>query len=146
MSQVVDLGYVVGPTGPKGSDAILPETEKMRVYVAASPFENTEKFDVKYVKNHSVVTEEVPTIAEDDNLDQAAYTKYIECDFGSVVYFTNNDDSIPITASCAELELSYGVYYLNYSNYTLCSNVRHSNWAALVPVDNLYVWVTHLQL
>ena len=28
MSQVVDLGYVVGPTGPKGSDATLPETEK----------------------------------------------------------------------------------------------------------------------
>lgn len=141
MSQVVDLGYVVGPTGPKGSDATLPETEKIRVYVAAFTFRNTEKLYVKYVSNHSVVTKELPVIDEDNKEDPAEYTMYIECDFGSVVYFTSNVDNSYLMLSCYELYLYDGVYYLNYVDDVLVGCSRYSSQVALVPYDNLYACV-----
>lgn len=144
MSQTVDLGYVVGPTGPKGSDATLPETEKIHFYVACHPFDDTDKFYVKYLSNHQVVTDEVPILDQDNFRVTPEQFMAIECDFGSVVYFTNHNDTLSSMVSCFQL-----VYYeyeqtwalTDTSYYTLTSATMRSSVAALVPADNLYVWL-----
>lgn len=142
---MVDLGYVVGPTGPKGSDATLPETEKIHLYVACHPFYDTDKFYVKYLSNHQVVTDEVPILDQDNFYVTPEQFMAIECDFGSVVYFTNHTDTNVSKVSC--FQLVYNEYeqtwVLNETSlyYTLTGATMYSSVAAIVPADNLYVWL-----
>lgn len=89
MSQVVDLGYVVGPTGPKGDDATLPSTTKVTVYVGAFISSATSlqfRHEFTYVSDREVKTISVAGNVDGDgnsiNLDNLTQ---LEVDYGSVV-------------------------------------------------------------
>lgn len=86
MAQTVDLGYVVGPTGPKGDDATLPETAKVDVYVTCdqlgSDIAGTEYYLlVDYFQNRQLVTTRV---------DPGSNTN-LSVDKGSLVVVTSMD-------------------------------------------------------
>ena len=90
MSQVVDLGYVVGPTGPKGpkgDDATLPQTEKVTVYVAGFIHKGaiTYEHKITYVADRQVNTVTIPgTLDESEYVYNLEDFTPIEVDYGSV--------------------------------------------------------------
>lgn len=149
MSQVVDLGYVVGPTGPKDSDAILPETGKVHVYITSFLEEapNVTSFYVKYLSNHQVVTAEVPVLdTPDAQYEPDSYSMHIECDFGSVVYFTYSDTSninteIGVTCYRNVPNVLTGELEMRSEDSLLTGSTIYGSvcMATLVPVDSLYV-------
>lgn len=82
MAQTVDLGYVVGPTGPKGDDATLPETAKVDVYVTCDQLGSDNYYLlVDYFENRQLVTTRV---------DPGSNTN-LSVDLGSVVVVTSMD-------------------------------------------------------
>lgn len=84
MAQTVDLGYVVGPTGPAGSDATLPKPE----HVTVSVLFNSEgpALGFKYTYNR----EFVQALAETEKRPVNTYYSYtyiveLTCDVGTYV-------------------------------------------------------------
>lgn len=88
MPQTVDLGYVVGPTGPKGDDATLPQTEKVTVYVGAPITKQstvTYEYKVTYVLDRQVNTVTIPgTVDASQFVHSLDDFTPIEADYGSV--------------------------------------------------------------
>lgn len=86
MSQVVDLGYVVGPTGPKGDDATLPSTTKVTVYVGApvTATSGVYEYHITYVSDRQVNEVTIYGNVNPDTLSLDDFTQ-LEVDYGSIV-------------------------------------------------------------
>lgn len=89
MPQTVDLGYVVGPTGPKGDDATLPQTEKVTVYVGAPITKGsttvTYEYKITYVSDRQVNTVTIPgTVDTSTGAPNLEDFTPITTDYGSV--------------------------------------------------------------
>lgn len=87
MSQVVDLGYVVGPTGPKGDDATLPSTTKVTVYVGApvTARPTSYEYHITYVSDRQVNEVTIYGNVNPDTLSLDDFTQ-LEVDYGSIVF------------------------------------------------------------
>ena len=125
MSQVVDLGYVVGPTGPKGDDATLPQTEKVTVYVGAPITKSTTvtyEYKITYVSDRQVNTVTiqgtVDTSADAPNLED--FTP-ITTDYGSVALVRTYRNSLD-----GYEETSNGLYFFDVPDMTGWSDDNHN--------------------
>lgn len=119
MAQTVDLGYVVGPTGPAGTDAVLPTPQQVLVTVL---FNNEGPglgfwYVHDYQFAHFVASEKQEPTAE-----YLGYTNQVsfECDYGT-----------PVTLVFNVSDMSFDEVTDRFlpSRYVAksCSRVRYSN-------------------